>query len=70
MNKFREMRRKVGTQVELAELLNSSQQSIAKWEAGKAYPRRQTLKKLSEILGESEGDILNAIDESRNCREY
>lgn len=63
--KFVDLRKKVGTQIDIASLLNIDQSSIAKYEKGKAYPRRNTLKKLSELFGVSEGDILTAIDNSK-----
>lgn len=63
--KFVDLRKKVGTQINIASLLNIDQSSIAKYEKGKAYPRRNTLKKLSELFGVSEGDILAAIDNSK-----
>lgn len=62
---FIDYRIKVGTQKEIAKILNIDQSSIAKYEKGKAYPRRSTLKKLSELFGVSEGDILTAIDNSK-----
>lgn len=62
---FKILRKKIGTQEELAKILNLDQTCIAKYECGKAYPRRKTLKKLSQLFGVSEGEILEAIDNSK-----
>jgi transcriptional regulator with XRE-family HTH domain len=45
-------REKAGwTQDELGKSVGVSQQTIAKWEAGKSYPRPKALQKLIEVLG-------------------
>lgn len=62
---FLQLRKKIGTQEKVAKLLSVSQAIIAKYEKGKAYPRRNTLRKLSELFGVSEGEILKAIDNSK-----
>lgn len=62
---FSDYRKKIGNQAEVAKLLNLSQQCIAKYETGKAYPRRNTLKKIAELFGISEGEVLAAIDNSK-----
>ena len=63
---FKIYRLKIGTQEDLSKLLRVSQQAVAKWEKGISYPRRNVLKKMSEIFDISEGDILKAIDNSKN----
>lgn len=62
---FSDYRTQIGNQADLAKLLNLSQQSIAKYEKGKAYPRRKTLKKIAELFEISEGEVLAAIDNSK-----
>lgn len=62
---FSDYRIQIGNQADLAKLLNLSQQCIAKYEKGKAYPRRKTLKKLAELFEISEGEVLAAIDNSK-----
>ncbi len=62
---FCDLRRKIGTQKELSNILNVSQSILSKWENGQAYPRRQMLKKISELFGVSEMDILVSIDNSK-----
>lgn len=62
---FLKLRKKIGTQEKVAKLLSVSQTIIAKYEKGKAYPRRNTLRKLSDLFGVSEGEILKAIDNSK-----
>lgn len=63
--KFTEMRKKIGTQTEVAKLLNVNQQNVAAWENGKAYPRRQMLKQIAKLFNVSEGDVLQLIDNSK-----
>lgn len=62
---FSELRKKIGTQEEVARLLQVNQQTVAVWEKGKSYPRRPMLRQLSKLFGVSEMDILNAIDNSK-----
>lgn len=62
---FKILRKKIGTQEEVAKILNLDQTSIAKYENGKSYPRRKNLKKLAELFGISEGEVLKAIDNSK-----
>lgn len=62
---FRDLRKKFGTQKELSNILNVSQSILSKWENGQAYPRRQKLKKISELFGVSEMDVLISIDRSK-----
>lgn len=58
---LRELRLKKGyTQQELAKKLNVSQQTIAKWEGGKGYPRVNALFKLSKIFGVKIDDFLRS----------
>ena len=42
--------KKALSQKELADRLNISQQTVAKWEKGSTFPKPATLKKLTEIL--------------------
>lgn len=64
--KLADIRKKYGfTQNYLAKILNLNVTSIGKWENGKAYPRRATLRKLAEIFNISESAILQAIDNSK-----
>lgn len=62
---FKSLRKKIGTQEEVAKILNLDQTSIAKYENGKSYPRRNTLKKIAQLFEVSEGEVLEAID---NCK--
>lgn len=64
--KFSELRISYGTQTKLSKQLNVSQNTVSCWEKGKAYPRRNTLRKLSELFGVNEGEILKAIDNSKD----
>ena len=47
------------TQEELAEKINVSRQSIAKWESGDSVPDLEKCKLLSEIFGVSLDDVAN-----------
>lgn len=62
---FKDMRNKIGSQCEVANLLQVSQQAVATWELGKAYPRRNMLKKIAKLFNVSESEILEAIDNSK-----
>lgn len=51
-NNLREARKAADlTQAELAELLGTTQQAIAKWETGKSVPRDETRWRLASELG-------------------
>lgn len=63
---FKGLRASFGTQDEIAKLLGVSQQSVAKWESGKSYPRSKTIRNLSLLFGVSADEILTAIDNSTN----
>lgn len=63
--KFEEIRKKIGTQKELAELLNIDRTTVCKWEKGISYPRRNVLRKLKELTGLEIGEIYQAIDNSK-----
>ena len=54
LRKFHDM-----TQEELAEKVNVSRQSVAKWESGDAVPDLEKCKLLSEIFGVSLDDLAN-----------
>lgn len=48
------------SQGELAEALGVTQQTVSKWESGKAVPSKRTLGKLEQILGLRSGDLFVA----------
>ena len=59
MNKLREIRQASGlTQEKVAEMLKTTQQTVARWEAGKAEPSISALRDLSVIFGTSIDDLL------------
>lgn len=62
--KFADYRKRIGTQAELAKNLNIEKSTVSKWETGKAYPRRNLLKKLTYLFNCTESEILVAIDNS------
>lgn len=52
MDNLKFLRDKMGlTQESLADKMNVSQQSVAKWETGQAMPRADKLPELARILG-------------------
>lgn len=50
------------TQKQMANMLNTTQQSYAQWENGKRYPKPDSIKKLSEILNVT-SDYLQGRDD-------
>ena len=46
------------SQKQLANKVNVSQQAVAAWESGRAYPRSDTLVHLAEVLGATADDLL------------
>ena len=53
------------TQAELAEMLGTTQQTIARWESGKSEPNITALKDLAMIFGCSVGDLLEMSEYQR-----
>ena len=59
MKRLRELRESLRlTQEELAKSLNTTQQTIARWESGKSQPNISALKDLAVIFGTSVDDLL------------
>lgn len=59
MNKLREIRQASGySQEKIAEMLKTTQQSVARWEAGKSEPSISALRDLSMIFGTSIDDLI------------
>ena len=57
---IKKFRKKAGlTQPDLAQLLNVSFSTLRRWEAYGGQPRTNELKKLSEVLGCTEAELLN-----------
>ncbi|MBR5292622.1 MAG: helix-turn-helix transcriptional regulator [Clostridia bacterium] len=55
------LRREKGmTQRELADMLNITDKAVSKWERGQACPDTQLIPKLTEILGVSVEELMNA----------
>lgn len=63
--KFKDIRKKIGTQNELAKLLNVGRTTVTGWEQGNSYPQREQLIRLEKITGIDRGEILRAIDNSK-----
>jgi transcriptional regulator with XRE-family HTH domain len=59
MNKFKEFRQARGyTQEKVAEMLQTTQQTVARWESGRAEPNLATLRDLAVIFSTSIDDLL------------
>ncbi|SEN31710.1 DNA-binding transcriptional regulator, XRE-family HTH domain [Duganella sp. CF517] len=62
-------REKAGlTQDDLSKLLDVSQQTIAKWESGRAYPRPAAFAKLSSVLRIPHQEIIEPYGQSKGAR--
>jgi len=61
MKRLRELRGGLGyTQEQLAKMLNTTQQTVARWETGKAEPSLQALRDLAMIFGTSADELLGS----------
>lgn len=59
MSRFREFRQAAGyTQEQVADMLKTTQQTVARWESGKAEPSLDALRDLAVIYGTSVDDLL------------
>ena len=59
MNKFKEFRQARGyTQEKVAEMLRTTQQTVARWESGRAEPSLAALRDLAVIFSTSVDDLL------------
>lgn len=56
------------TQDDLSKLLEVSQQTVAKWESGRAYPRPAAFAKLSAVLRLNPQDVMEAYGQSKGAR--
>ena len=59
---FKELRKRVGTQEEVAKLLGITQQNIAMYEAGRGAPKTKDLKRIAGVLGVTVDELLTAIE--------
>jgi len=57
------------TQTELAEMLNTTKQSISNWEHGICVPSYGKLKELEKVLDKSIDELLKPVDEEIECRD-
>lgn len=65
---FKDYRSKIGTQVDLANMLKVHKSTVNKWELGLSYPRIVALGKLSELFGVSKDTVLDSITQSKADR--
>lgn len=62
---FKTYRKRVGTLADISKILGVKLATVDNWELGKTYPRRESLKKLCELFGLTEGEIFALIDNSK-----
>jgi transcriptional regulator with XRE-family HTH domain len=73
VNKFKEFRQARGyTQEDVAGMLKTTQQTVARWEAGRAEPNLAALRDLAVIFGTSVDDLLgrNPLSQSAVTNSY
>lgn len=63
--KFKDIRKKFGTQEEFSKMIAVARTTVTKWEKGNCYPKREQLIRLEKITGIDRGEILRAIDNSK-----
>lgn len=64
-SQIKSFRKKRGwTQVQLAEKMNVSTQTVSNWENGIKFPRMGTLQKLADLFGVKVGDITSTPNQS------
>lgn len=64
-SQIKAFRKKRGwTQVQLAEKMNVSTQTVSNWENGIKFPRMGTLQKLADLFGVEVGDITSNPNQS------
>ena len=54
------------TQEALAEAMNMDRSSVAKWESGAAYPRFETLNRLSRLLKCSVDELVVSLQKAKD----
>lgn len=68
-DKLKKHRNEIGiSQKDISEQLGITQQSYSNWEAGKAQPSPENLKKIAKIFGVSPGYLLGWEDENKTDR--
>lgn len=67
MNRIKELRRTKGiSQDELAHVLGVTQQTVAKWESGRTYPRARQIPAIASALNCSINDLFSANNDATN----
>lgn len=66
--KISELRKKVGTQEEVAKLLCTTRSAVSMWDAGAATPRPYMMQKMARLYGVSIDELYSAFEESRTKR--
>lgn len=56
------LREKIGTQEQVAKLLNVNQNTISNWENGIAKPKTKDLPKIAKLFGVSISELLDSLD--------
>lgn len=66
--KISALRKKIGTQSEVASLLGVTISDLSMWEAGASVPRPYTIRKMARLYGVSIDELYSAFEESRTKR--
>lgn len=69
MRRLKELREARGlSQMDLAKAVDVSQQAVAKWEVGEAFPRAEKLPQLTRALGCTIDDLFRDDDNAASGR--
>lgn len=56
------LREKIGTQEQVAKLLNVNQNTISNWENGIAKPKTKDLPKIAKLFGVSISELIDSLE--------
>ena len=60
----KEYRQRIGTQAEVARILNVDRTRVAQWDCGRAIPNRNILRKVAALCGCTIDELYDAFDET------
>ena len=59
------LREKIGTQEQVAKLLNVNQNTISNWENGIAKPKTKDLQRIAKLYGVSISELIESMNEEK-----
>lgn len=59
------LREKIGTQEQVAKLLNVKQNTISNWENGTARPKTKDLQRIAKLYGVSISELIESMNEEK-----